>query len=64
MCQSEIRVKSTFMLYILVNTNKCSLSFCYTDSLKKKLSALPSPEREISTVNLKKDVKYGLGKAE
>ncbi|XP_069026225.1 tyrosine-protein phosphatase non-receptor type 13 isoform X2 [Embiotoca jacksoni] len=31
------------------------------DSLKKKLNALPSPEREISTVNLKKDVKYGLG---
>ncbi|XP_029025489.1 tyrosine-protein phosphatase non-receptor type 13 isoform X2 [Betta splendens] len=31
------------------------------DSLKKKLSALPSPEREITTVALKKDVKYGLG---
>ncbi|XP_029921102.1 tyrosine-protein phosphatase non-receptor type 13 isoform X2 [Myripristis murdjan] len=31
------------------------------DSLKKKVSALPSPEREITTVNLKKDVKYGLG---
>ncbi|XP_047425832.1 tyrosine-protein phosphatase non-receptor type 13 isoform X2 [Mugil cephalus] len=31
------------------------------DSLKKKLVALPSPEREITTVNLKKDVKYGLG---
>ncbi|XP_030291988.1 tyrosine-protein phosphatase non-receptor type 13 isoform X2 [Sparus aurata] len=31
------------------------------DSFKKKLSALPSPEREITTVNLKKDVKYGLG---
>ncbi|KAM3599920.1 uncharacterized protein V6R79_013813 [Siganus canaliculatus] len=31
------------------------------DSLRKKLSALPSPEREITTVNLKKDVKYGLG---
>uniref|UniRef100_A0A4W6CBS6 Protein tyrosine phosphatase non-receptor type 13 n=1 Tax=Lates calcarifer TaxID=8187 RepID=A0A4W6CBS6_LATCA len=31
------------------------------DSLKKKLNALPSPEREIATVNLKKDVKYGLG---
>ncbi len=35
---------------------------CAADSLKKKLSALPSPEREITTVNLKKDVKYGLGK--
>lgn len=35
--------------------------FC-TDSLKKKLSALPSQEREITTVNLKKDTKYGLGK--
>uniref|UniRef100_A0A672Z101 Protein tyrosine phosphatase non-receptor type 13 n=1 Tax=Sphaeramia orbicularis TaxID=375764 RepID=A0A672Z101_9TELE len=33
----------------------------FTDSLKKKLNALPSPEREITTVNLKKDVKYGLG---
>ncbi|XP_034080001.1 tyrosine-protein phosphatase non-receptor type 13 isoform X2 [Gymnodraco acuticeps] len=31
------------------------------DSLKKKVIALPSPEREITTVNLKKDVKYGLG---
>ncbi|XP_054468275.1 tyrosine-protein phosphatase non-receptor type 13 isoform X2 [Anoplopoma fimbria] len=31
------------------------------DSLKKKLIALPSPEKEITTVNLKKDVKYGLG---
>uniref|UniRef100_A0A3Q4H967 Tyrosine-protein phosphatase non-receptor type 13 n=1 Tax=Neolamprologus brichardi TaxID=32507 RepID=A0A3Q4H967_NEOBR len=31
------------------------------DSLKKKVNALPSPEREITTVNLKKDVKYGLG---
>ncbi|XP_068429722.1 tyrosine-protein phosphatase non-receptor type 13 isoform X3 [Clinocottus analis] len=31
------------------------------DSLKKKLIALPSLEREITTVNLKKDVKYGLG---
>ncbi|XP_008295321.1 tyrosine-protein phosphatase non-receptor type 13 isoform X2 [Stegastes partitus] len=31
------------------------------DSLKKKLNALPSPEREITTVHLKKDVKYGLG---
>ncbi|XP_013861930.1 tyrosine-protein phosphatase non-receptor type 13 isoform X2 [Austrofundulus limnaeus] len=31
------------------------------DSLKKRLNELPSPEREITTVNLKKDVKYGLG---
>uniref|UniRef100_A0A3Q3IP13 Tyrosine-protein phosphatase non-receptor type 13 n=1 Tax=Monopterus albus TaxID=43700 RepID=A0A3Q3IP13_MONAL len=30
-------------------------------SFKKKLNALLSPEREITTVNLKKDVKYGLG---
>ncbi|KAM3873959.1 tyrosine-protein phosphatase non-receptor type 13 [Diretmus argenteus] len=36
-------------------------SLTVNDSLKKKLSALPSPEREITTVNLKKDVKYGLG---
>lgn len=34
-----------------------------TDSLRKKLSALPSPEREITTVSLKKDVKYGLGES-
>ncbi|XP_042364711.1 tyrosine-protein phosphatase non-receptor type 13 isoform X3 [Plectropomus leopardus] len=31
------------------------------DSLKKKLISLPSPEKEITTVHLKKDVKYGLG---
>ncbi|KAM6902666.1 tyrosine-protein phosphatase non-receptor type 13 isoform 2-T2 [Xenentodon cancila] len=31
------------------------------DSLKKKVNELPSPEREIRTVSLKKDVKYGLG---
>ncbi|XP_072310859.1 tyrosine-protein phosphatase non-receptor type 13 [Eucyclogobius newberryi] len=31
------------------------------DSLRKKLSALPSPEREITAIQLKKDVKYGLG---
>ncbi|KAF7670466.1 hypothetical protein LDENG_00124820 [Lucifuga dentata] len=31
------------------------------DSLKKKLSVLSSPEREITTVNLQKDVTYGLG---
>ncbi|XP_036792711.1 tyrosine-protein phosphatase non-receptor type 13 isoform X3 [Oncorhynchus mykiss] len=30
-------------------------------SLKTTLNALPSPEREITTVNLKKDVKSGLG---
>uniref|UniRef100_A0A667X473 Tyrosine-protein phosphatase non-receptor type 20 n=1 Tax=Myripristis murdjan TaxID=586833 RepID=A0A667X473_9TELE len=37
-----------------------------TDSISNSIShqqdnALPSPEREITTVNLKKDVKYGLG---
>ncbi|XP_019738405.1 tyrosine-protein phosphatase non-receptor type 13 isoform X3 [Hippocampus comes] len=31
------------------------------DSLKKKMNALPSPERQITSVSLKKDVKYGLG---
>ncbi|KAK7896520.1 hypothetical protein WMY93_021845 [Mugilogobius chulae] len=30
-------------------------------SLKKKLSALPSPQREITAIQLKKDAKYGLG---
>ncbi|KAI4881467.1 hypothetical protein NFI96_012213 [Prochilodus magdalenae] len=38
-----------------------SSSVGISDSLKKKLNALPSPEREIKTVHLKKDVKYGLG---
>ncbi|XP_072517400.1 tyrosine-protein phosphatase non-receptor type 13 isoform X2 [Salminus brasiliensis] len=32
-----------------------------SDSLRRKLSALPSPEREMKSVHLKKDVKYGLG---
>ncbi|KAM9450564.1 tyrosine-protein phosphatase non-receptor type 13 isoform 2-T2 [Clarias gariepinus] len=32
-----------------------------TDSLKKNLDMLPSPEREIKSISLKKDVKYGLG---
>ncbi|XP_077478794.1 tyrosine-protein phosphatase non-receptor type 13 isoform X2 [Stigmatopora argus] len=31
------------------------------DSLKKRVNALPSPERQITFVNLKKDDKYGLG---
>uniref|UniRef100_A0A8C9VJ07 Tyrosine-protein phosphatase non-receptor type 20 n=1 Tax=Scleropages formosus TaxID=113540 RepID=A0A8C9VJ07_SCLFO len=31
------------------------------DSLKKRVNALPSPERAITTLHLKKDVKYGLG---
>uniref|UniRef100_A0A672Q025 Tyrosine-protein phosphatase non-receptor type 13 n=1 Tax=Sinocyclocheilus grahami TaxID=75366 RepID=A0A672Q025_SINGR len=29
--------------------------------ITKKVHALPSPEQEIQTINLKKDVKYGLG---
>uniref|UniRef100_G3PVK5 Protein tyrosine phosphatase non-receptor type 13 n=1 Tax=Gasterosteus aculeatus aculeatus TaxID=481459 RepID=G3PVK5_GASAC len=39
----------------------CCFSSHLKYSLKKKLTALPSPEREITTVHLKKDVKYGLG---
>uniref|UniRef100_W5KW42 Tyrosine-protein phosphatase non-receptor type 13 n=1 Tax=Astyanax mexicanus TaxID=7994 RepID=W5KW42_ASTMX len=35
--------------------------YFYLDSLRKKLNSLPSPEREIKSVNLKTDVKYGLG---
>lgn len=46
---------------VAAKCNEC-LGFHWTDSLKKKLNDLPSPEREIKTVNLKKDVKYGLGK--
>lgn len=68
---NEVQERQMYLSYIPVlctstvysyNLNKCCLSFCCTDSFKKKLSALPSPEREITTVNLKKDVKYGLGK--
>ncbi|XP_058472827.1 tyrosine-protein phosphatase non-receptor type 13 isoform X1 [Solea solea] len=33
----------------------------FDESLMKKLNALPYPERDITTVNLKKDAKYGLG---
>uniref|UniRef100_A0A6Q2XAT9 Protein tyrosine phosphatase non-receptor type 13 n=1 Tax=Esox lucius TaxID=8010 RepID=A0A6Q2XAT9_ESOLU len=47
--------------YSEVNFSSKHLLVFYPDSLKKKLNALPSPEREITTVNLKKDVKYGLG---
>ncbi|MBN3311884.1 PTN13 phosphatase, partial [Atractosteus spatula] len=36
-------------------------SLSVNDSLRQKLNALPTPEREITMVNLKKDVKYGLG---
>ncbi|XP_058270711.1 tyrosine-protein phosphatase non-receptor type 13 isoform X4 [Hemibagrus wyckioides] len=32
-----------------------------TDLLKKKLDMLPSPQRELKSIHLKKDVKYGLG---
>uniref|UniRef100_A0A8C9Z2Y0 Tyrosine-protein phosphatase non-receptor type 20 n=1 Tax=Sander lucioperca TaxID=283035 RepID=A0A8C9Z2Y0_SANLU len=56
--------EDTGQAYVVVYSskyNKCYVSLCCTDSLKKKLIALPSPEREITTVNLKKDVKYGLG---
>uniref|UniRef100_A0A667X089 Tyrosine-protein phosphatase non-receptor type 20 n=1 Tax=Myripristis murdjan TaxID=586833 RepID=A0A667X089_9TELE len=43
------------------NQDTNNVIYSYLNSLKKKVSALPSPEREITTVNLKKDVKYGLG---
>uniref|UniRef100_A0AAY4EXR1 Tyrosine-protein phosphatase non-receptor type 20 n=1 Tax=Denticeps clupeoides TaxID=299321 RepID=A0AAY4EXR1_9TELE len=42
-------------------SNVCCFPFGLVDSLKKRLNALPSPEREIVNINLKKDVKYGLG---
>uniref|UniRef100_A0AAR2JVV5 Tyrosine-protein phosphatase non-receptor type 13 n=1 Tax=Pygocentrus nattereri TaxID=42514 RepID=A0AAR2JVV5_PYGNA len=38
-----------------------SSSVGISDSLKRKLNALPPPERQVRAVNLKKDVKYGLG---
>uniref|UniRef100_A0A672HFQ7 Tyrosine-protein phosphatase non-receptor type 13 n=1 Tax=Salarias fasciatus TaxID=181472 RepID=A0A672HFQ7_SALFA len=46
---------------ISVNFSNAMFVCVDADSLKKKLNALPSPEREVTTVNLKKDVKYGLG---
>uniref|UniRef100_A0A3B4XBW9 Tyrosine-protein phosphatase non-receptor type 13 n=1 Tax=Seriola lalandi dorsalis TaxID=1841481 RepID=A0A3B4XBW9_SERLL len=53
-------IEDTGQAYV-VGKDKGHVSLHCTDSLKKKLNALPSPEREITTVNLKKDVKYGLG---
>ncbi|XP_061732538.1 tyrosine-protein phosphatase non-receptor type 13 isoform X1 [Nerophis ophidion] len=38
-----------------------STSTSASDSLKKKVNALPSPERQTKAVSLKKDAKYGLG---
>uniref|UniRef100_A0A3P9HPC0 Tyrosine-protein phosphatase non-receptor type 13 n=1 Tax=Oryzias latipes TaxID=8090 RepID=A0A3P9HPC0_ORYLA len=62
--QAYVVGKDVKMLKHLKNAaakcNEC-LCFHWTDSLKKKLNDLPSPEREIKTVNLKKDAKYGLG---
>lgn len=58
---------AAFLVCIEQKKNKQKLTPCApprcTDSLRKKLSAIPSPEREISTVSLKKDVKYGLGES-
>uniref|UniRef100_A0A3Q3MR53 Protein tyrosine phosphatase non-receptor type 13 n=1 Tax=Mastacembelus armatus TaxID=205130 RepID=A0A3Q3MR53_9TELE len=56
-------IEDTGQAYVIGLSVKITnvLCLCCTDSLKKKLNALPSPEREITTVNLKKDVKYGLG---
>lgn len=51
----ELCVTGIFLYYMLFYYN------CI-DSLKKKLNEMPSPDREITSVNLKKDVKYGLGK--
>uniref|UniRef100_A0A3B4UZF0 Tyrosine-protein phosphatase non-receptor type 13 n=1 Tax=Seriola dumerili TaxID=41447 RepID=A0A3B4UZF0_SERDU len=53
-------IEDTGQAYV-VGKDRGHVSLHCTDSLKKKLNALPSPEREITTVNLKKDVKYGLG---
>uniref|UniRef100_A0AAX7U633 Tyrosine-protein phosphatase non-receptor type 20 n=1 Tax=Astatotilapia calliptera TaxID=8154 RepID=A0AAX7U633_ASTCA len=58
-------IEDTGQAYVVgKNADLChvfNMFFLWTDSLKKKVNALPSPEREITTVNLKKDVKYGLG---
>ncbi|KAJ3605309.1 hypothetical protein NHX12_027358 [Muraenolepis orangiensis] len=43
------------------SSERSATSLTVNESLKKKLTTLPSPEREIKTVHLKKDVKYGLG---
>uniref|UniRef100_A0AAY4EZ05 Tyrosine-protein phosphatase non-receptor type 20 n=1 Tax=Denticeps clupeoides TaxID=299321 RepID=A0AAY4EZ05_9TELE len=50
-----------FILKPKMASNVCCFPFGLVDSLKKRLNALPSPEREIVNINLKKDVKYGLG---
>uniref|UniRef100_A0A8C6KH58 Protein tyrosine phosphatase non-receptor type 13 n=1 Tax=Nothobranchius furzeri TaxID=105023 RepID=A0A8C6KH58_NOTFU len=47
--------------YVVGKEHLCYVCCCCADSLKKKLSVLPSPERAVTTVNLKKNVKYGLG---
>uniref|UniRef100_A0A7N6BXJ4 Protein tyrosine phosphatase non-receptor type 13 n=1 Tax=Anabas testudineus TaxID=64144 RepID=A0A7N6BXJ4_ANATE len=56
-----VRANDVFfsLVYPSIITNPLYLS-C-SDSLRKKLNALLSPERQIRTVTLKKDVKYGLG---
>lgn len=58
-----VRANDVFfsLVYPSIITNPLYLS-C-SDSLRKKLNALLSPERQIRTVTLKKDVKYGLGKS-
>uniref|UniRef100_A0A8C2J964 Tyrosine-protein phosphatase non-receptor type 20 n=1 Tax=Cyprinus carpio TaxID=7962 RepID=A0A8C2J964_CYPCA len=66
-CQYLLNLCSAqYKFHLHMKFSKCvytssPLVYPTTDSLKKKVHALPSPEREIQTVNLKKDVKYGLG---
>ncbi|XP_018609208.2 tyrosine-protein phosphatase non-receptor type 13 isoform X3 [Scleropages formosus] len=53
-----------YVVGVSMHSPGCSSSpGCLTvnDSLKKRVNALPSPERAITTLHLKKDVKYGLG---
>ncbi|XP_028828542.1 tyrosine-protein phosphatase non-receptor type 13 isoform X2 [Denticeps clupeoides] len=61
--QQETALWSPERLMKDLDTSPCAeMGNAYVvDSLKKRLNALPSPEREIVNINLKKDVKYGLG---
>uniref|UniRef100_A0A672HFP7 Protein tyrosine phosphatase non-receptor type 13 n=1 Tax=Salarias fasciatus TaxID=181472 RepID=A0A672HFP7_SALFA len=60
-CSSLKKITAPYVRSISVNFSNAMFVCVDADSLKKKLNALPSPEREVTTVNLKKDVKYGLG---
>uniref|UniRef100_A0A8C0YE76 Tyrosine-protein phosphatase non-receptor type 20 n=1 Tax=Cyprinus carpio carpio TaxID=630221 RepID=A0A8C0YE76_CYPCA len=53
--------EDTGQAYVVGEDNEILPAVSFLSLLEPKVHALPSPEREIQTVNLKKDVKYGLG---